>query len=171
MQINLFDDELSTEPIPVKTEAPITKTVPQKLPVIPKKEWSPNYAINYLKKQAYGFWDMRAWENKNWDHLMVVLEKIAKEDKHNSHTFTNDGHAEYCIRDLVDHGYPLSDIANWLMSNPNSSFLHRKALCWKHPEQCPYHVYYGNYSDCNCDRRCNKGEIIGDEELCQNPKQ
>ena len=53
------------------------------------------------------------------------------------------------------------------MENNNITYKKRIVQCWNNSDACPFWKKYKNETDCNCKRRCDQGEIIGDEHYLQ----
>ena len=171
LQLDLFgtpDPPAPSQPIKV-VEKPIEK--PKEASRQEKKEsvdFDIDQALKYIKEHDHSFWDMRVWKCRTYETVMKFLrdfEEKLKTDKNYLPTFTNSGHGVYLIGKLISNKVPLDTIASNLMLNKHVTYLYRITECFHHLNECPYWRHYGNYSDCNCDRRCDKKEIIGDEYL------
>jgi hypothetical protein len=155
------------EPVIVKT-APIEKPKPLPPSTRPiakgKKEEEIEAALTYIKK-AYHLWDMRCWTYRNYDAAIRFLQKYGDAKIPHVPQGLNEGHGSFMIGKLIDYHVPLEVIAEAMMENNNITFKKRIVQCWNNNDACPFWRKYKNFSDCNCERRCEKGEIIGDEQL------
>lgn len=179
-QYDLFGDpipkiipkEVKKEPEKVK---PIIKPIekPQEAPRQEKKNstaFDIDDALRHLREKEYCFWDMRVWQGRTHTIAMKFLknfEEKLKVDKNYLPTFTNCGNSILLIGKLISNKVPLETIADNLMMNNHITFLYRITECFHHSDRCPYWKHYKNFIDCNCERRCDKKEIIGDEHLNQ----
>jgi hypothetical protein len=155
------------EPVIVKT-APIEKPKPLPPSTRPiakgKKEEEIEACLNYIKK-AHHLWDCRCWTYRNYDAAIRFLQKYGDTKIPHVPQGLNEGHGSFMIGKLIDYHVPLEVIAEAMMENNNITFKKRIVQCWNNSDACPFWRKYKNFSDCNCERRCEKGEIIGDEQL------
>jgi len=151
------------KPIETKPKEAIKQTISKEI------EFDTFKALSYLKNQDYDFWDMRCHPYKTYQGLMRFLKDFEENLKKTKGDYipggTLDPHGCRLIGKLIRNNVSLDTIAANLILNTNVTFLRRKVQCWSNKEICPFWKHYGNFSDCNCERRCNKGEIIGDEKL------
>jgi hypothetical protein len=170
-QLDLFGNP---EPLaaPVKVE-PIKIVLEKPIPA-PRQEIKKNVgfdtdeALKYIRENDYTFWDMRVWKCRTYEIVMRFLKDFEENLRINKDylpTNLNSGQGLYFIGKLISNKVPLDTIATNLMLNKHTTFLKRIVECFHKPDACPYWKHYKNFSDCNCERRCNKGEIIGDEHL------
>lgn len=155
------------EPVIVKT-TPVEKPKPLPSPPKPtikgKKEEEIEAALTYIKK-AYHLWDMRCWVYRNYDAAIRFLQKYSDAKIPHVPQGLNEGQGSFMIGKLIDYHVPLEVIAEAMMENNNITFKKRIVQCWNNSDACPFWRKYKNFSDCNCERRCDQGEIIGDEQL------
>jgi len=96
-------------------------------------------------------WDMRCWDRYH-------DEEEISEWIDNGYVPNNCGSAVYCIQELFRLGVSKKEIIDAIVRNTNKQFAHRMVKCFDNPHRCPAFRTYGNFSDCNCEQRCGKGE-------------
>ena len=108
------------------------------------------YCLNYLETAGY-LWDMRAWDkHKDLDEVLEWIQSFRDGD--GSHK--NDGHAGYCIEQLISMGKTNEDIAIPIMENKNIQYKYRLVTCMK-GVRCKHWTEDEGYRDCPCER-CEK---------------
>lgn len=171
-QYDLFGEPIS-EQKPIEVKPVVTPTIVEKQKPLPpvhkidsktKREEEIEACLKYIRK-AYYLWDMRAWVYRNYDAAIRFLQKYGDAKIPHVPQGLNEGQGSFMIGKLIDYHVPLEVIAEAMMDNNNITFKKRIVQCWNNSDACPFWRKYKNFSDCNCERRCEKGEIIGDEQL------